>query len=382
MRVLVLGGDGYLGWATAMHLSAAGHEVCACDNYLRRKLNTQFGSEPLFPVPPLEARAEAWGRHANRTIAVATGDIADWTFARNLFATFRPDAVIHYAELPSAPFSMVNRDCAALVLQNNLGTTLNIIHAVRELCPQSHIIKLGTMGEYGTPNIDIEEGWIEIEHKGRRDKFLYPRQGGSLYHTSKIMDTDLLWFYVRAWGLRVTDLMQGPVYGVTTEECRFDPALMPHFSYDAVFGTVINRFAVQAVAGIPLTIYGEGAQRRGFLDIKDTLQCVRLVLENPAAEGKLRICNQFVEVFSILDLADRVAAAARQLGFAVEVQHVANPRVEMGEHYYNPAHSALPQLGLKPHPFTEAVAAEMIELIRRYRDRIDVRHIMPQVKWR
>ena len=382
MRVLVLGGDGYLGWATAMHLSATGHEVCVCDNYQRRKLNTQFDSQPLFPVPPLEARAEAWRRQTNEKIAIQVGDVTDWTFIRGLFASVRPDAVIHYAELPSAPFSMVNRDCAALVLQNNLGTTLNISHAVRESCPQAHIIKLGTMGEYGTPNIDIEEGWIEIAHKGRREKFLYPRQGGSLYHTSKIMDTDLLWFYVRTWGLRVTDLMQGPVYGVTTDECRFDPALMPHFSYDAIFGTVINRFVVQAVAGIPLTIYGEGTQRRGFLNIKDTLQCVRLVLETPPAEGELRICNQFVEVFSIRELAERIAAAARRLGFSAEFQHVANPRTESERHYYNPVHSTLPQLGLKPHLFTDAVAEEMIDLIRRHRDRIDVRHIMPQVKWR
>jgi UDP-sulfoquinovose synthase len=381
MRVLVLGGDGYLGWATAMHLSAKGHDVCVCDNYLRRKLNSQFDSEPLFPVPALQARAEAWCRRAKTKIEVQVGDVANWDFVRDLFKSFQPAAVIHYAELPSAPFSMANRECAALVLQNNLGTTLNIIHAVRETCPETHIIKLGTMGEYGTPNIDIEEGWIEISHKGRKDKFLYPRQGGSLYHTTKIMDTDLLWFYVRAWGLRVTDLMQGPVYGMTTDECRLDPALMPHFSYDAIFGTVINRFVVQAVAGIPLTVYGSGTQRRGFLNIRDTLQCVRLVLENPPAGGELRICNQFVEVFSVRDLAERVAAAARSSGMAATVQHLANPRLESEQHYYNPAHSTLSQFGLQPNLLTQAVIEEMIDVVRRYRDRIDTRHILPEVKW-
>jgi UDP-sulfoquinovose synthase len=382
MRVLVLGGDGYLGWATAMHLSAETHEVCICDNYLRRKLNSQFKSEPLFPVPILEARAEAWYQHVNRTIEVRVGDLTDWNFVNNLLATFEPAAIIHYAELPSAPFSMVNRDCAALVLQNNLGTTLNIIHAVHEICPRVHIVKLGTMGEYGTPDIDIEEGWIEISHNGRQDKFLYPRQGGSLYHTSKIMDTDLLWFYVRAWGLRVTDLMQGPVYGVTTDESRFDPALMPHFSYDAVFGTVLNRFIVQAVAGIPLTIYGSGTQRRGFLNIRDTLQCVRLVLENPPPEGELRICNQFVDIFSVLELAERVAAAAHSVGLPTQLQHLANPRLESEQHYYNPAHSTLSQFGLQPHLLTETVIGEMIDIVRRYRDRIDISHIMPKVQWR
>ena len=381
MRILVLGGDGYLGWATAMHLSAQDHEVCVCDNYLRRELNAQFGSEPLFPIPMLETRVEAWRAVSNKKIMFEIGDVASWDFLRDLVKRFQPDAIVHFAELPSAPFSMLNRDCAALVMQNNLGTTLNIAHAVHEICPQAHIVKLGTMGEYGTPNIDIEEGWLDIAHKGRRDKFLYPRQGGSLYHTTKIMDTDLLWFYVRAWKLRVTDLMQGPVYGVTTDECRHDPALMPHFSYDAVFGTVINRFVVQAVTGTPLTVYGSGTQRRGFIDIKDTLQCVRLVLENPPAVGELRICNQFVEVFSVLELAERVARAAGRLDIAATLRHLANPRREPEHHYYNPAHSTLPQLGLRPHPLTDDVNAEMIEIVRRYRDRIDLRHILPDITW-
>jgi UDP-sulfoquinovose synthase len=381
MRVLVLGGDGYLGWASAMHLSQKGYDVCVCDNYLRRKLNSEFDSEPLFPIPQLPARATAWHIKTKQRIKVQVGDLTNWEFVRSLFQTFEPAAVIHYAELPSAPFSMANRDCAALVLHNNLSTTLNIVHAVHEICPNAHIIKLGTMGEYGTPNIDIEEGWIEISHHGRRDKFLYPRQGGSLYHTSKIMDTDLLWFYVRAWGLRVTDLMQGPVYGVTTDECRYDPALMPHFSYDAVFGTVINRFVVQAVAGIPLTVYGSGNQRRGFLNIKDTLQCVRLVIENPPRDGELRICNQFVEVFSIMDLAERVAAAANGLGIAAKIQHLDNPRLESEQHYYNPVHATLPQMGLKPHLLTGSVVEEMIDVVRRHRDRIDRRHILPDIRW-
>lgn len=382
MRVLILGGDGYLGWATAMYLSSQGHEICVCDNYLRRKLNSKFDSEPLFPVPMLEARAEAWHNRTNRKIEVKIGDVTDWQLVHGLLQAFRPAAIVHYAEVPSAPLSMVDRNCAALVLQNNLGTTLNIAHAVHETCPGAHIIKLGTMGEYGTPNIDIEEGWLEISHKGRKDKFLYPRQGGSLYHTTKIMDTDLLWFYVRTWGLRVTDLMQGPVYGLITDEAAFESALMPPFSYDAVFGTVINRFVVQAVAGIPLTVYGSGTQRRGFLNIKDTLQCIGLVLENPPAEGELRICNQFVEVFSVLNLAELVVQAARNVGLAARLQHIVNPRLEPEQHHYNPAHSTLSQLGLRPHLLTESVVAEMIDVVRRNRERIDLRHIFPQVKWR
>jgi UDP-sulfoquinovose synthase len=250
------------------------------------------------------------------------------------------------------------------------------------VCPDAHIVKLGTMGEYGTPKIDIEEGWIEIDHKGRRDKFIFPRQGGSLYHTTKIMDTDMLWFYVRTWNLRVTDLMQGPVYGMTTLESRCDPALMPHFSYDAVFGTVLNRFIVQAVAGRPLTVYGRGTQRRGFLNLKDTLQCVRLVLENPPSAGEMRIWNQFVEVFSINDLATRVARAAEARGFDVEIAHLENPRAEAEDHYYNPTHSALPALGLQPYLLSEDELIGMIDVVRSFRARIDTRHLLPEISWR
>ena len=382
MRVAVLGGDGYLGWATAMYLSAAGHQVSICDSLIRRRLNADFGSEPLFPVPPPDERADIWARRGGKAIEVAVGDLTDWNFTEGFFSKQRPEAIIHFAELPSAPFSMADRKSSALTLHNNLGTTHNVIHAVRQICPQAHIIKLGTMGEYGTPDIDIEEGWIDITHKGRSDKFLFPRQGGSLYHTTKIMDTDMLWFYVRAWGLRVTDLMQGPVYGMTTDEALLDPALMPHFSYDAMFGTVLNRFIVQAVAGLPLSIYGRGTQRRGFLNIRDTLQCIRLMLENPPASGELRICNQIVEVFSIMELAGRVAQAARSMGIDVEIAHLHNPRTEAERHYYNPVHTSLSALGLRPHLLAPDVLVEMMEVVQSYRDRIDPAHILPDVQWR
>ena len=294
MKVLILGGDGYLGWPTAMNLTAHGHEVAVVDNYLRRNICREEDCEPLFDVPNLHTRVGRWESLSGYSIRIFIGDLCQWDFVESVFRRFEPEAIVHYAEQPSAPYSMLNRRAATLTLKNNLDVTANVIFAVREFSPQAHIVKLGTMGEYGTPNIDIEEGWIDIEHKGRRHKFLYPRQAGSLYHTTKIMDTDLLWFYVRMWDLRVTDLMQGPVYGIHTDEAAEHPALFPFFNYDELFGTVLNRFIVQAAADYPLTVFGKGGQTRGYLNIKDTLQCVRLSMENPAAPGELRIFNQFV----------------------------------------------------------------------------------------
>jgi UDP-sulfoquinovose synthase len=381
MKVLVLGGDGYLGWPTAMHLSKAGHEVMAVDNYLRRRLCREESVEPLFEVPELRTRARLWEERSGRKIDVRIGDLADWTFVAEAFDTFRPDALVHYAEQPAAPYSMLNRRAAALTLHNNLGVTLNLIHAVHEFVPECHIVKLGTMGEYGTPKIDIEEGWIDIEHKGRKDRFLFPRQAGSLYHTTKIMDTDLLWFYVRVWGLRVTDLMQGPVYGVETDETGNDENLYSFLNYDEIFGTVLNRFMVQAVHGFPLTVYGKGGQTRGYLNIKDTLNCIKLSIENPADKGELRVFNQFTETFSVNELAERVADAARPLGIEVTIKSVANPRKEAEDHYYNPAHTGLLSLGLQPHFLTPDVLSAMIETVARYRNRIDPGKFLRGIRW-
>jgi len=381
MNILILGGDGYLGWPTAMHLSASGHEVTVVDNYLRRNICREENSEALYPVPNLRKRVDLWQARSGYAVRTFFGDLADWDFAAEVFDKTRPDAVVHYAEQPSAPYSMLSRRAASLTLNNNLQTTANVIFAVREFCPSAHIVKLGTMGEYGTPNIDIEEGWLEVEHKGRSHKFLYPRQASSLYHTTKIIDTDLLWFYVRTWDLRVTDLMQGPVYGVFTDETGEDESLFPFFNYDELFGTVVNRFAVQAVAGFPLTVYGKGGQTRGYLNIRDTLNCVRLALENPAEKGMLNIYNQLTETFSVNQLADMVQRVGKSLGLDVTINSVENPRKELEEHYYNPAHTGLLDLGLEPNFMTDEVLAQLMELILKHRDRIDHDVIFRGVKW-
>jgi UDP-sulfoquinovose synthase len=381
MRIVVLGGDGYLGWPTAMHFAAKGHDVWAIDNYLRRRMALETSSEPLLPAPNLSERAKLFDTLTGHRVRVMIGDCTDYATMARLFAEAQPDTVIHYAEQPSAPYSMVDRARAALTLSNNLTATFNTIWACLEHAPACHVIKLGTMGEYGTPNIDIEEGWIEIEHKGRKDKFLFPRAAGSLYHTTKVLDTDLLWFYVRICGLRVTDLMQGPVYGLSTPQADIDDLLLPNFHYDDIFGTVMNRFLVQAVAGVPLTVYGGGGQTRGYLNLNDVLQCVELAATNPPSSGELRILNQFTEVFSVNQLAEKVARAGRTLGLDVEVKSIANPRKEREQHYYNPAHTGLLELGLQPHPMTDEVLVAMLERVRAQSGRIDRSRIMPRVRW-
>lgn len=382
MKILILGGDGYIGWPTAMKLSAAGHDVTVADNYMRRILMREIDCDALVEVPNLQNRAALWKEKTGHDIEVRIGDLNTWDFIDELFADTMPDTIIHYAEQPSAPYSMLDRRAADLTLRNNVGVTFNVIQAMNEHTPKAHLVKLGTMGEYGTPNIDIEEGWLEVEHKGRKDKFLFPRAAGSLYHTTKVLDTDLLWFYVRVWGLRVTDLMQGPVYGLATDETGDDDQLYSFLNYDEVFGTVLNRFMVQAVAGYPLTVYGKGGQTRGYLHLKDALQCVQLACENPANEGELRVLNQFVETFSVNDLAGHVQASGTRLGLDVKIENLPNPRKEMEEHYYNPVHTGLLDLGLKPTPLSPEIMDEMMAPILKHQDKIVKERIFRGVKWR
>jgi UDP-sulfoquinovose synthase len=381
MRVLVLGADGYLGWPTCMYFSRIGHEVIGVDNYFRRNAAFELDCEALIPTPNLMRRAKIWQQLSEKQIVIDIGDVTNYEFLLSLFKAYRPDVVIHYAEQPSAPYSMLGRDRAAFTIQNNLLSTLNIVYAVKEVNPDCHIIKLGTMGEYGTPNIDIEEGWIQIRHKGKKDKFLFPRQASSLYHTTKIQDTDLLWFYVRTWGLRVTDLMQGPVYGISTDEADMDERLIPNFHYDEIFGTVLNRFIVQAIIGYPLTVYGKGGQTRGYLNLKDTLQCVYLAATQPAKPGELRIFNQISESFSVNEVAERVKIVGKKLGYDVKITHLENPRKEKEEHYYNPKYTGLLELGLKPHYLTEGALEGMFKKIAKYRDEINKTTIFRGVKW-
>jgi UDP-sulfoquinovose synthase len=389
-----LGGDGYLGWPTAMYFSNRGYDVTVVDNYLRRNACTELDTGMLYPVPTLIERAKIWHEKTGKEVKVVIGDLTAPELMRSLFNgqitynwainkqfTGIPDTVIHYAEQPSAPYSLYNYHYADLTVTNNLRVTNNLVWAIRDYARDTHIIKLGTMGEYGTPNIDIEEGWLQIEHKGRQGKFLFPRQASSLYHTTKIMDTDLLWFGVRMWDLRVTDLMQGPVYGIETEEMQIDDRLKTIFNYDEIFGTIVNRFIVQAIVDYPLTVYGKGGQTRGYLNIKDTLQCVHMSEKTPAKKGELRIFNQIMETFSANQLAEITQRTGNKLGYDVKINHLENPRKEAEEHYYNPTYQGLIDIGVKPHYLTDEVMEGMFRVVEQYKDNIRKDVIFKGVKW-
>lgn len=393
-HILILGGDGYLGWPTAMYFSSRGYAVTVVDNNFRRNVGNEIDVTMLYEVPNLIERANIWHEKTGYEIKVVIGDLSvpkqmrslfdgslEYDWAINKDFTGIAGTVIHFAEQPSAPYSMLNFTTSNFTLINNITVTNNLIYAVKDYAPKTHIIKLGTMGEYGTPNIDIEEGWLDITHKGRKDKFLFPRQASSIYHTSKIMDTDLLWFAVRNWGLKVTDLMQGPVYGIDTDESIVDKRLRTFFNYDEIFGTILNRFIVQAVVGYPLTVYGSGGQTRGYLNIKDTLQCIFTATKKPAKQGELRIFNQIVETFAVIELAELTKEAGKLVGYDVEIKNIDNPRKEKENHYYNPTYQGLVNLGVKPNFLTDKIIGEIFKVVLNYKKNIREEIIFRGVKW-
>ena len=378
VKVLVLGGDGYLGWPTALHLSRAGYEVAVADNFARRGYDFEMGVESLVPIASLHRRVERWEALSGNKMEVFIGDLMEEEFVYDMVGQFRPDTIVHFAEQRSAPYSMVDRKHAVYTQVNNVVGTLNLLYAIADIDPDIHLVKLGTMGEYGTPNIDIEEGYIEITHRGRTDVLPFPKQPGSFYHLSKVHDSHNIAFCCRIWGLRATDLNQGVVYGQSTPETTLHPDLATRFDYDAVFGTVLNRFVIQAAAGEPLTVYGKGGQTRGFLDIRDTLACVELAIRTPAAAGEFRVFNQFTESFSVAKLADMVSAAAG----GATIVHLDDPRVELEEHYYRAAHTKLLDLGLMPFLLGDELLADLLAIARTHVDRIELSALAPKVMWR
>ena len=382
MRVLVIGGDGYCGWATALHLSNRGYEVGILDSLVRRYWDLQLGCDTLTPIAPISHRIQRWQDLTGKSIDLFVGDINDYDFLIQSLRQFQPDAIVHFGEQRSAPFSMIDREHAVLTQVNNVVGNLNILYAMKEEFPDAHLVKLGTMGEYGTPNIDIEEGYITIEHNGRKDTLPYPKQPGSMYHLSKVHDSHNIHFACRMWGLKATDLNQGVVYGVLTEETGMDEMLINRLDYDGVFGTALNRFCIQAAIGHPLTVYGKGGQTRGFLDIRDTVGCLELAIANPAQSGEFRVFNQFTELFSVGDLALMVKKAGSVLGLNVEINNLDNPRIELEEHYFNAKNTKLLDLGLQPHYLSDSLLDSLLNFATKYKNRVDLNHILPKVTWK
>lgn len=381
-RVLVVGGDGYCGWATALYLSNRGYEVAIMDSLVRRHWDMELCVETLTPIAPIQQRLQRWKDLTGKSIDLFVGDINNYDFLSKGMNQFQPEAIVHFGEQRSAPFSMIDREHAVLTQANNVIGTLNILYAMAQDFPDCHLVKLGTMGEYGTPNIDIEEGYIKIKHNGREDTLPYPKQPGSFYHLSKVHDSHNIHFACKIWGLRATDLNQGVVYGVLTDETGMDELLINRLDYDGVFGTALNRFCIQAAIDHPLTVYGKGGQTRGFLDIRDTVRCVEIAIANPAKAHEFRVFNQFTEMFSIQDLATMVQKAGIDLGLKVEINHLDNPRVELEKHYFNAKNTNLLDLGLQPHYLSDSLLDSLLNFATKYKHRVDQNQILPKVSWR
>lgn len=382
MKIIIAGGDGFCGWPTALYLSNKGHEVTIVDNLIRRKWDQELHSNSLTPIATIEERIARWRELTGHEIGLYVGDLNQYDFLRTVLLQTKPDAFVHFAEQRSAPYSMIDREHAVFTQVNNVVGTLNVIYAIKEIVPDCHIIKLGTMGEYGTPNIDIEEGFIKITHNGREDVLPYPKQPGSMYHLSKVHDSHNLMFACRVWGMRVTDLNQGVVYGLHTDETLIDPVLVNRFDYDAVFGTALNRFLIQAAIGHDLTVYGGGGQTRGFLNIRDTVRCIEIAAEHPADIGEFRVFNQFTEEFSVMELAEKVRKVALNEGMDCRISHLDNPRVEKEKHYYFAKNTKLKDLGLEPHLLTDEVLRDILFTAVKHQNRVLTDNVLPTVSWK
>lgn len=383
MRIFIAGVDGYLGWPLARYLMSRGHEVAGADLFLRRSWVEEMGSWSATPVSPMDQRLEALRERFGAAMPFWEGDLTDYSLVERIFQEFQPEAVVHFGECPSAPYSMIDVHHAVWVQVNNITTTFNLLFALRDIRPDAHLVKLGTMGEYGTPNTDIPEGFFEVEFRGRKDFLPFPRQAGSWYHWSKVHGSNNIMFASKLWGLRATDIMQGVVFGTRIDSVEHDERLLTRLDFDQAFGTAVNRFCCQAVIGHPLTPFGKGHQKRGFLPLRDSMQCLTLALENPPDAGDYRVFNQFQEVYDITDLAQKVERVAGTLGLEVEIRNVENPRKELEDHHYQPDHQRLLDLGYQPTHDVEAELRIMIQDLMKYEDRISAKKdvLIPDVRW-
>jgi UDP-sulfoquinovose synthase len=383
MRIFIAGIDGYLGWALAQHLMARGHKIAGADNFFRRRWVDEMKSWSAIPIASMEDRLRAFDRRFGKQLRFWEGDLREYRFVEQIFTEFQPEAIVHFGECPSAPYSMIDVHHTVFVQTNNITTTLNLLFGMRDIRPEAHLLKLGTMGEYGTPGVDIPEGFFEVEYRGRRARFPFPRLAGSWYHWSKVHGSNDIMFACKIWNLRATDVMQGVVFGTRTDAMDGDEKMLTRLDFDQAFGTAINRFCCQAVTGHPLTPYGKGHQRRGFLPLRDSMQCLTLALEKPPQKGEYRVLNQFEEVYDITELALKVQKVAGRLGLEVDVINLENPRDEMEDHYYRADHQHLFDLGYKPTHDVDAEMEIMLRDLSKYRDRIESKRevLIPDVHW-
>ncbi len=383
MRVFIAGIDGYLGWSLAQYLSARGHEVAGADTFFRRAWVEEVGSVSALPVYSIDERLNAFAERYGKPLNFRAGSLMDYEFLAGYLADFQPDAIVHLGEMPSAPYSMIDQQHAAFTQQNNVIGSLNLLWAMRETCPNAHLVKLGTMGEYGTPNVDIPEGFFEVEFRGRKDYMPFPRQANSFYHLTKVHDTNNTMFACKTWGLRSTDIMQGVVFGTRIDEMGDDPRLCSRLDFDQCFGTAINRFACQTVIGHPLTVYGKGGQTRGFLPLRDSMQCLTIAIEHEPQAGEYRVFNQFEECYTVEELAQKVQQAANEVGIDAEIAYYDNPRTERDTHYYNPDRQHLIDLGYVPTHDVVAEVKIMLQDLLPHRERIMEKRdiLVPDIRW-
>lgn len=386
MKVLVLGGDGFCGWPTSLHLSAEGHDVRIVDNFARRNADIELEASSLTPIMPMGTRLNAWNLMTGREIGFDHFDVADnYHRLLTLIKEWDPDAVVHFAEQRAAPYSMKSSWHKRYTVNNNLNATNNLLAALVEAGSDAHVVHLGTMGVYGygTAGVKIPEGYLRI-HVPTEDgdviesEILYPPNPGSIYHLTKTQDQLLFAYYNKNDGLRITDLHQGIVWGTQTRETRLDERLINRFDYDGDYGTVLNRFLMQAAVNYPLTVHGSGGQTRAFIHIQDTVRCIQLAVENPPEDGeRVRVFNQMTETHRLIDLAEMVS---RMTG--AEIDHVENPRNEADSNDLFVENRQLLELGLDPITLEEALLEEVTEIATKYSHRADLTKVPARSLWR
>jgi UDP-sulfoquinovose synthase len=383
MKVMITGMDGYLGWTLAMYMTGKGHEVCGVDNFSRRRNVKEIESWSATPLKPMEERLRTYEKVSGKRLNFYEGDLIHPDFTELVIKKEGPECIVHLGEIPSAPYSMIDLEHCNYTQMNNIIGTNNILFAMHKHVPNCHLLKLGTMGEYGTPHIDIPEGFFDIEYRGRKDKLPFPRQPGSWYHLTKVHDSFNIMFGCKIWKLRSTDIMQGVVHGVVTDDMVNDD-LLTRFDFDEVWGTALNRFCAQAIIGHELTPYGKGGQTRGYIALRDSMQCLTIAAENPPDEGEYRVFNQFDECYSVNELAEHVVNIAGESGIEAKIWNIENPRIEAEEHYYNPDRENLPNLGFKPTNTLEDELRITIPKLMQYKDRIEAKRdrILPTIYWK